>query len=97
MKNSIGYFEAVWVFIWNMITKSCVYKILKKVYDCISGAWKNSRIVSWFRVLHTDDDALEKSVAGKVLRCPFTFTEFLQKNYNYIFGGVHNGIFQQQN
>lgn len=79
MKNSIGYFEAVWLFIWNMITKSCIYKILKKVYDCISGAWRNSRIVSWFRVLHTDDDALEKSVAGKVLRCPFTFIEFLQK------------------
>ena len=81
MKNSIGCFEAAWLFIWNMITNSVVYKVLRKVYDCISGAWKNSRIAGWFRTLHIDEAALEASIAGRVARCPFTFIEFLQKKF----------------
>lgn len=79
--NNVGCFEAAWLFIWNIIKHSFTYKILKRLYDIISGAWKNSRITSWFRKLHINEDALGKTVAGRVVRCPFTFIEFLQRKF----------------
>lgn len=79
MNNTIGFFEAIWMFVWNMIKNSLVYKILKKVYDGISGAWKKSVIAGWFRKLHINEDALEKTVTGRIVRSPFTFIEFLQR------------------
>lgn len=81
MNNSIGCFEAAWLFIWNLIKNSLIYKFLKAVYGGISDAWRKSRIAGWFRRLHTEEGALEKTVAGKIVRCPFTFLEFLQKKF----------------
>lgn len=78
MKN-IGCFEAAWLFIWNIIKNSCVYKILRRVYDAISGAWKKSFIAGWFRRLHVSEGVLAKSLLGRAVRSPFTFVEFLQK------------------
>lgn len=81
MNNSIGCFEAAWLFIWNLIKNSLIYKFLKAVYGGISDAWRKSRIAGWFRRLHTEEGALEKTVAGRIVRCPFTFLEFLQKKF----------------
>ncbi len=81
MNNSIGCFEAAWLFIWNLIKNSLIYKFLKAVYEGISDAWRKSRIAGWFRRLHTEEGALEKTVAGRIVRCPFTFLEFLQKKF----------------
>ncbi len=78
MKN-IGCFEAMWLFLWGIIKNSGVYKILRRIYDGISGAWQRSRIAGWFRTLHLSEDALLKSLAGRVVRSPFTFIEFLQR------------------
>lgn len=46
--NEMGYFQSFWLFIWGYIKQSFVYKILRKVYDGISGAWKRSRITNFF-------------------------------------------------
>ncbi len=79
MNNTIGCFHAAWLFIWNLIKNSFIYKLLKGIYDGISDAWRKSRIVGWFRRLHVDEDALGKTLAGRIVRSPFTFLEFLQK------------------
>ena len=79
MKENIGIFYASWLFLWNMIKNSVVYKILRGLYDKLSGAWRNSRIAGWFRTLHINEDALTGSIAGRVVRSPFTFLEFLQR------------------
>ena len=76
-----GYFYSAWLFIWNIIKNSFVYKIVRRVYDCISNGWKNSKIAGWFRTLHINEDALSKTVAGRIFRSPFTFVEFLQKKF----------------
>ena len=81
MNNSIGCFEAAWLFIWNLIKNSLIYRFLKAVYEGISDAWRKSRIAGWFRQLHTEEGALEKTVAGRIVRSPFTFLEFLQKKF----------------
>lgn len=81
MKNNIGYFEAVWLFIWNLIKNSVTYKVLRKLYDGISNGWRNSAIGEFFRRAHFGADAIDKSIAGRVVRSPFTFVEFLQKKY----------------
>lgn len=81
LKNSVGCFEAVWLFIWNFITNSVTYKILVKIYSSISEAWKNSAIGGWFRTMHMNEGSLEKSIAGRIVRSPFTFIEYLQKKY----------------
>ncbi len=81
MKNNIGYFEAVWLFIWNFIKNSVTYKVLRRIYDCISNGWRNSAIGELFRRVHFAEDVIEKSIAGRVVRSPFTFIEFLQRKY----------------
>ena len=79
MRGSVGCFEAAWLFIWNLIKNSFTYRIIRRLYDIISGAWRGSVIAQWFRQMHIDEDALGKTVAGRVVRSPFTFIEFLQK------------------
>ena len=79
--KEIGMFHGAWLFIWGLIKNSFVYKILRRIYDRISGAWKRSAIAGWFRTLHINSDALEKSIAGRVIRSPFTFLEFLQRKF----------------
>lgn len=79
MNNKIGCFEAAWLFLWNIIKNSGIYRLLTRIYSGISNAWRESRIAGWFRVLHTSDCVLEKSPAGRAVRCPFTFVEWLQR------------------
>lgn len=81
MREGIGCFEAAWLFLWNIIKNSVVYKFIKKMYDCISGTWKNSRIAEWFRNNHISEGALAESRAGRFVRAPFTFIEFLQRKF----------------
>lgn len=81
MNDRIGCFEAAWLFIWNIIKGSGVYRLLKGIYDKISSAWRESRIANWFRVLHTYEDALEKTAAGRIIRAPFTFLEWIQRRF----------------
>lgn len=80
MNNQAGCFQALWMFMWNMIKNSVVYKILTRIYGVISGSWRKSRIIGWFRVLHTKDSII-KSVAGRIARSPFTAVEKLQKRF----------------
>lgn len=89
MNNKIGCFEAAWLFLWNIIKNSGIYRILTRIYSGISNAWQKSRIAGWFRVLHTDGTVLEKSVFGRIARCPFTFLEWLQKKVG---GALSNAI-----
>ncbi len=81
MRETTGIFETAWFFIWNIIKNSCTYRVLRRLYDAISTAWKNSRIAGWFRVLHISGDVLERSIAGRIARSPFTFLEFLQRKF----------------
>ncbi len=76
-----GYFYSAWLFIWNIIKNSCVYKLLRRFYDFISRGWKNSLIAGWFRTLHINEDALSKTIAARVVLSPFTFIEFVQKKF----------------
>lgn len=77
--NEMGYFQTFWMFIWGLIKQSFVYKLLRKIYDGISGAWQRSRITNFFRVRHFSEDALRGSLAGRILGSPFTFFAWLQR------------------
>ena len=77
----MGYFQSFWLFIWGYIKQSFVYKILRKVYDGISGAWKRSRITNFFRNQHFSSDVLGNGAAARILRSPFTFFAWLQRKY----------------
>lgn len=81
MRENIGVFEAAWLFIWNIIKNSGVYRLIRRLYDIISGAWRSSRIAGWFRTLHINAEALEESRAGRIVRSPFTFLEFIQRKF----------------
>lgn len=81
MRDSIGCFEAAWLFLWNIIKNSTAYKILTRIYGAISGAWKNSAIAGFFRRTHVNEDALGGCLAGRIVRCPIAFCEFLQKKF----------------
>ena len=81
MKSNTGFFETIWLFVWNLIKNSFVYKLLTSIYGKISESWQNSKIAGWFRVLHINEDALPKTFFWKIVRCPFTFIEFVQKKY----------------
>lgn len=77
--NSMGYFQTVWFFIWGIIKKSGIYKLLRRIYDAIAGAWNRSGITGLFRRGFFSDEALKKSAAGRVLGSIFTFLGFLQE------------------
>ncbi|MBR5153096.1 MAG: O-antigen ligase family protein [Clostridia bacterium] len=84
MNQQPGLFATVWMFFWNIIKHSGVYALLRRVYDGISGSWKRSCICSWFRrELHVSG-WLHQSVAGKVVRLPITFLEYLQKRFGEV-------------
>ena len=69
------------MFFWNLIKNSLTYRLIRQVYDCISNAWGKSRIIGFFRVRHFNETSLKESLAGRFVRSPFTFIEFLQKKY----------------
>lgn len=77
--KDIGYFQSAWLFIWNFIKQSFVYRLLRSCYDGISGAWQRSIITDFFRREHFSDGSSEKSVFGRILHSPFTFLTWLQK------------------
>ena len=78
MNNNIGYFEALWMFLWNWVQHSGIYKLLRRVYGGISGAWRRSRITNWFRREHVSADVLSSSLAGRFFRWPFTLLAWLR-------------------
>ncbi len=79
MKQNIGVFETAWLFIWNIIKNSGIYKLVRGLYDVISNAWRNSCIAGWFRTLHINEEALSNSFAGRIVRTPFTLLEFISR------------------
>ena len=80
MKSNIGYFEALWSVIWNMIRHSGIYALLRRIYDGISSAWQRSRIVGFFRRETVSSEFLTSSLAGRFFRLPFTALEWLQSH-----------------
>ncbi len=81
MRENIGCFEAAWLFIWNIIKNSVIYKIITRIYSEISTSWQKSAIGGFFRRTHFGEGTIEKSIACRIARSPFTFVEFLQKKY----------------
>lgn len=73
----------LWLYIWtHFIKNSVVYKALRGLYSFISNSWKNSVITNWFRKSFFAENAAKNSILGKILFSPFTFLEYLRKNYN---------------
>lgn len=87
--NSIGWFQAAWLYIWTEIIKnSGIYKLLRKIYDSISGSWQSSRITNAFRTVHFSEEAVRESVIGRFLYLPFRFFEWIQrKGYERLTAG----------
>jgi len=81
MGDKSGLFEALWLFIWSVIKNSTTYKIIRGIYDRISNSWKNSKIAGWFRRAYFEENVISDSRAGRIVRSPFTFIEFLQKRF----------------
>ncbi len=75
-----GYFQYLWLFIWNNLIKSSfVYKILCSIYSWFSSKWQMSKIASWFR--RVDGDVEGVSSFGKFFGLGFKMMERLsQKN-----------------
>ena len=78
-QKNIGYVQALWLFIWRMIQNSAVYRILRRIYAALAGAWQRSWIASWFRTVHFQDGCLANSWAGRFFHAPFTFFAFVQR------------------
>ncbi|MBE5039196.1 O-antigen ligase family protein [Ructibacterium gallinarum] len=79
MNHNIGYFEALWAVLWGYIRQSGTYRLLRRIYDGISSSWRRSRITGWFRRENFSEDFLSASLAGRILRLPFTFLEWLRR------------------
>ena len=47
-----------------------------KIYNGISGSWKNSSVMTWIRNIGQNES---NSVAVRIVRCPFTFLTFIKK------------------
>lgn len=77
--NNIGWFQTAWLYIWTEIIKnSGIYKLLRKIYDGISGAWRNSRITNMFRESHFSEEAVMSSITGRFFCLPFRFFSWIQ-------------------
>ncbi|MCC8159717.1 MAG: O-antigen ligase family protein [Oscillospiraceae bacterium] len=61
----------------RMYQNSGIYALLMKIYNGISGSWKNSRIMSLIRD-NGNGETDKSSVTAKILYCPFTFLTFLK-------------------
>ncbi len=76
---SRGYFETIWLFIWNnLIKNSLVYKGLKGFYEWIVGLWRNSLITSWFRNRFIEESPWNSGI-GRIFGYPFTVLENINK------------------
>ncbi|MBR5155826.1 MAG: O-antigen ligase family protein [Clostridia bacterium] len=79
MKNN-GYILTFWLFFWNRFIKnSVVYRILCGVYSYISTKWKESAITNIFRKVFFSEEAVRKSVVGKLCFLPLILVEWIQK------------------
>ncbi len=79
MNRTPGYLETIWLFLWNWIRQSGTYRVLRGIYDGISRGWSRSRILTWWRCDRQRQEFLNQSLAGKVLRFPFSFMEWLKQ------------------
>ncbi|MBO5364072.1 MAG: O-antigen ligase family protein [Clostridia bacterium] len=79
MQQNLGFFAVFWSVIWCWIQNSQTYRILRGVYDRISGSWRESRIAGWFRQDRFPRGLHQKSLAGRILGSPFALLELLQK------------------
>ncbi len=84
MNKTRGYLETLWMFFWNWICQSRTYKILCGIYDGIRGAWKGSRILTWWRCDHQRHAFLSQSLSGRMLRFPMTLAEFLRTRFGTV-------------
>ena len=81
MNNNAGFFESIWMYIWNIIKCSVIYKIARNIYDSISSAWQNSRIAGWFRRTNFSEDVLPNCFIGRIFRFPFRILEIIAKRH----------------
>ncbi len=79
MDKQIGYFQAAWFFILNIIRNSLIYKAVRGVYDFISRKWQQSLITNLFRKEHFSAECISQSLFGRAARSVFTFLSFVGK------------------
>lgn len=79
MDKQIGYFQAAWFFILNIIRNSLIYKAVRGVYDFISHKWQQSLITNLFRKEHFSTECISQSLFGRAARSVFTFLSFVGK------------------
>ncbi len=88
MQQNLGFFAVFWSVIWCWIQNSQTYRILRGVYDRISGSWRESRIAGWFRQDRFPRGLHRSSLAGRVLGSPFALLELLQKKFSDSLSGL---------
>ncbi len=64
--------------LWGAFKQSGLYALFWKIYNGITGSWKNSKVMTMLRK-HERDGESKQSVVSKILMSPFTFLEFLQR------------------
>lgn len=77
--KDIGYFHSFWLFLWEIIKQSYVYKLLRGLYDCISAAWQRSFFANLFRREYFKSGSFKESVTGRILNLPFAFLSWLKQ------------------
>lgn len=93
MNNHPGYFQSLWLFFFGWIRQSVTYKVLRRIYDGISGSWKRSVICGWFRKEHGTGGFLKNSLAGRLLRLPFTLLEGIRQKHGTAIGeNIHSSV-----
>lgn len=89
-----GYFYSLWMLFFNSVIKnSFLYKALSGIYSYISGLFGRSFIVRWFKERHLEEDFIEKSLFGKLLRLPFTILDKIrEKNFEKLTNQKENSF-----
>lgn len=81
MENK-GYIYYIWcLFFSKVIKNSFIYKLLTAVYGTISALWQKSAVCRLFKAKKFEENFVEKSLFGKILRLPFSFLDFVRNRY----------------
>lgn len=64
------FFGSAFLWLWELFSKSYIYKVLKAAYKSISNAWFNSFLVSSF-LKNSKEDFYNKSIVFKIFYTPF--------------------------
>lgn len=76
---------------WRMFHESGTYALFMKIYNAVSRSWANSSIMTLLR--KNERDELNKSLAARFFRLPFTAMERLKSKIgNFLEGNVRNSF-----